>query len=599
MSDTPTVLPGLLAIDFESYYDNVVSAKPLGQRGYFEHPRFDAYLVTVYGFLLDGTLVNWAGHPTEFDWASIAGEGYVWISHNAAFDANLYRSLVNKGTLAPLFPEEWNCTADMAAYCGLPRSLANACRVGLGIDVSKETRSLMKGQRWEDMSEEFQKEVLEYATLDSLYCYMLWATFSDRWPEHERRLSRLTYDMGWEGVPVDKEGLETSVALLKERLAALERDIPWVNEPKAPLMSPKRLAAWCDEKGIPGPPSTSGVDPAAEEWMAKYPGTPLEALITIRRINKLLKSIEAMQRRVIGSRLHYELKYFGAHTGRDSGGGGWNSQNIPRVELFGVNVRSLIKADRDHMFVISDLSQIEPRCLHYLARDWELLDWIRRIGDAGDVYEAQARSWGMWTKDEPLKGNDDALRHKIKTCSLGLGYGTGWSKFATIAKIPPAEARQLVNFYRKKNPKILALWKMLDQGLKRSALRKETFEVTLPSGRSLLYRDPKDRDGEVTATIMRNGAPMRVRLWGSAIAENVTQALARDVFMANVLALKDAGYKVIMRIHDEVVVEIPRGSDEEMSLAAKEVRRIMSTAPGWISQLPLNAGGEVSEVYKK
>lgn len=604
-SDDPRTIapptPGVIAIDFETYYDDEVSIKPLGTRGYFTHPKFEAYLVSIYGVHPDKTPIEWAGAPTDFPWASIATNDHTWVSHNANFDANLFRALIEKGEVPDIWPREWNCTADLAAYCGLPRTLAGACLKGLGIDVSKETRSLMKGQRWEEMDEGFQKAVLQYATLDSVYCYMLWSVFADRWPDAERRFSRLTHLMGWEGVPVDEDAIEEAIGALLKAREEQENLIPWKDEPKTPLMSPKRLYEWCSEKGIPVPPSTSGKHLETIKWMEHHPGTPLEAVITIRRVNKLLRSVEAMWRRTIDGRLYYDLKYFGAHTGRDSGAGGWNSQNMPRKKLFGVNVRSLIKAPPGKKLIISDLSQIEPRCLHYLARDWALLDILEKGGEEYDFYEAQARVWGMWTKDEPLKGNDDALRHQFKTYSLGLGYGTGPAKFKVLAGISAKEAERLVALYRRKNPKIIKLWRMLDGGFKRSALKEEDYEVTLPGGRVIRYRDPKidPRSGDASAVIMRNGAPMRVRLWGSAIAENITQALARDVFRDGVLRLTDAGFRVILRVHDEAVIEIEEETEEKMRLAAAEVKRIMSTAPDWIPNLPLGAGGEISDVYKK
>lgn len=104
------------AIDFESYYSKECSIKTLGPLGYFSHPDFDAYMVSVVAD--DG--FTFVGHPKDFDWSLI--EGQIVISHNASFDETLYLYGVTQNWWPEAKAAEWHCTADMAAYCGLPRS---------------------------------------------------------------------------------------------------------------------------------------------------------------------------------------------------------------------------------------------------------------------------------------------------------------------------------------------------------------------------------------------------------------------------------------------------------------------------------------------
>ena len=152
------------AVDFETYYDKDCSIRTLGPLGYFAHPDFDAYMVSVVGD--DGT--EFVGHPKDFDWSTL--DNNIVLSHNASFDETLYLFGITKGWWSECSPAHWYCTADMAAHCGLPRSLKGASSVALGAEVDKETRDNMKGKQWESMPEDFKKEVSEYALKDSEPC---------------------------------------------------------------------------------------------------------------------------------------------------------------------------------------------------------------------------------------------------------------------------------------------------------------------------------------------------------------------------------------------------------------------------------------------
>ena len=144
------------AVDFETYYDKKCSIRTLGVMGYFTHPDFDAYLVSVVGS--DG--YEFVGNPRDFDWSML--EDQLVLSHNASFDETLYLFGAKQGWWPLVSAKEWHCTADLAAYCGHPRSLKKASAEVLDVDLSKATRDNMRGKRWDSMTPEFQKEVLEY-----------------------------------------------------------------------------------------------------------------------------------------------------------------------------------------------------------------------------------------------------------------------------------------------------------------------------------------------------------------------------------------------------------------------------------------------------
>jgi DNA polymerase len=306
--------------------------------------------------------------------------------------------------------------------------------------------------------------------------------------------------------------------------------------------------------------------------------------------------------------MSYGLKYGGAHTLRDSGDSGLNVQNLPKGEVCGVDVRAKIKAPEGFTFAIADLSQIEPRCLHWLANDEITLKYIREVPD---LYEAQARAWGIYSAEGSLAKNAPATRFLMKQLALGLGYGMGAKRFADVADMPLAEAERLTELYRKKNPLVLALWKSLEKSMGDAARHptEKLFLINLPSGRSISYRDVARMGDEAAsktgterpkvglrAEIPRAGKLMRLGFWGGVLTENLVQATARDVFMSQCLAIEQAGIPVLMRVHDEVVCLVPESEAEEK---LRQIISIMSTPPAWADGLPLSAAGSLSKTYKK
>lgn len=277
-----------------------------------------------------------------------------------------------------------------------------------------------------------------------------------------------------------------------------------------------------------------------------------------------------------------------------------NCQNIPKGEVAGVDIRNLIEAPAGNTLVICDLAQIEARCLPYLAKDHDLL---KLIASGIDIYEAHARISMGYNDPRPLKDVDPKMRQMAKVRVLGLGYGTGAAKFQVIAKIMAGldislqEAQETVQAYRDSNPKITALWRKMDRELRIATdPNDKTLIVPLPSGRDLVYRDVRRVTGNIVAKMPRLGKLMDVKLYGSLVVENLTQALARDVFMDRCMALEDAGYEILMRIHDEVVVLVDE-ADAESDRAT--IEQIMSTPPLWASDLPLGAEAIVSKHYRK
>lgn len=127
--------------------------------------------------------------------------------------------------------------------------------------------------------------------------------------------------------------------------------------------------------------------------------------------------------------------------------------------------------------------------------------------------------------------------------------------------------------------------------------------VRLPSGKFLTYFEPyvsadnvlsysgeATEDGKTTARVWT-----RVYTYGGKLIENATQALAGDVLKYNFPAVEQAGYEIVLTVHDEDVTETPDTPDYN----AEALSRIIATVPPWAEGMPLDAAGFEAQRYKK
>jgi DNA polymerase I-like protein with 3'-5' exonuclease and polymerase domains len=581
----------ICSIDFESYYDNDISVSTMGAWHYARAT--DIYLVSMAGD--DG--LRFVGHPKDAPWDQV--DGQTWIMHNAGFDLTLVECLIEKKVIPPVKAEAVHDTADMTAYLGYPRSLKEASHHLLGTEVSKDVRNKMKKKQWAAMTPEFQEEVRKYALGDAENTLNLWLKHADKWPDQEKEVSRLTREMTMRGVPVNTKKLLLAEKILERASIISRNSLPW--HPSRPALSLDAVREECKKCGIWAPDSFAEKEEEAQRWEEEFADKFqwVKAMREHRKANKHLKTIKTMLVRARpDGRMGYDLKYFGATTGRDSGSGGWNAQNLPRDVVAGVDIRSMIEAPEGKTLVVCDLSQIEARCILHLAKDQATLDVLRT---GVDVYEAHARATMGYTDPRPLKDVDKGLRQLAKARVLGLGFGCGSRKFRLVAKmmagleISEEEAERVVTDYRNSNPAIVRLWLRAEKKLRDS--EGTHLIIELPSKRGLVYRDVKG-GFDSSGLIPRNGKMMRCKLYGGLLTENATQAFARDVFMDRVVALSGKGYEVIMRVHDEAVclVEADEASAEQARL---DIQTIMSTPPEWCKSLPMGAEATVMRYYAK
>ena len=329
----PPFFIDMIAIDFETYYDKDYSIKNMGGDLYCRDPRFDPYMVSLYGEGFD-----YVGPTEDAPWDKISPTQN-FVAHNAAFDSLVFEAAQRMGRIPKHINPIWDCSANLCVYIQAPRSLKGASEQMLGVAPDKTVRDNMKGRTWTDLTETELKALIEYARLDSVYCHQLWEKYHKYWPKHERDLARHTMLSGQHGVYVDQVKLVNSLEKLKVRKQEAEDLIPWAEKANT-VASLKLLKEYCQNQGIEVPKSTNQNDAECLAWEDKYGKEypVVGALRDWRKANRIVRLLETIQYRVRDDgTMPFNLKYFGAAaTGRWSGDAGLNMQNLPRGEVFGI-----------------------------------------------------------------------------------------------------------------------------------------------------------------------------------------------------------------------------------------------------------------------
>jgi hypothetical protein len=324
-------------LDFESYYKKgSIDIRTMGAYNYLRHPAQDIYLVSAVAMGIE-----WVGHPKDFDWNLTNGK--LLIAHNAAFDKLVYERLQQLGIIpAGVHPKGWQCSANLAAFLQVPRDLASASKFLLGKTVDKSVRSNMNGKYVKDLSTEEYQALLDYGLQDSVNGWELWTKYSPQWPEAEQRFSQHTIKMCHRGIQVDLPMLDASITNLEGQALAQLEQLPWVREGTAKPLSKPALDAACRAEEVEPPKSWAMGNEEANAWFEKYADQfPFAmAVRQFRRMNSLKKKLAGIKLRTRSDgRFLYEQKYCGASTGRDSGAGGINMQNLHKDEIFDIDVR--------------------------------------------------------------------------------------------------------------------------------------------------------------------------------------------------------------------------------------------------------------------
>lgn len=650
----------LLFLDTETYSPESLSGgSGVGAYKYAEHPEA---AVALMAYALDDAPVRVLGEPGDDpdEWSEYAelfrmlqDPGYLKIAHNAAFDrVQLSAYVCGRGTGRFLHPAQWADTMHIAALSGLPRGL-DALAAALGVEgkdsagpalirrfavPQRATKKRAAGRIYGSQEPEKWAEYEHYCAQDV-------ETLRDVWHALEADPYAVTHLGGVErevevcSELVDDRGLPVDRSLVTDAMAAERRA-------RAALYGQLQ-----EITGLENPASTQQLS-----WWLRGSCARLADLADVRRgtLEALLEDPEGLPGNVVkalrlrvdlartsGRKLHVLdratgahdrirgcFQYAGAHTGRWAGRLA-QPQNLPREQLpAGESVESVQATIRRRgqvpqttvaalvrpsfgrppvtSILVCDYSSIEAIVLAWLAREQWVIDAYR---EKRDLYVETASRMSASVGHE-------MSRQEGKVALLGAGYGSGVTGLRTFAGSEPTDEQlqTQINAWRAANPSIVALWYRLEEEFKSGgpiihAPQRDVRVLTLPSGRCLTYRG-------VHATLNRWGRPSvafhdpvkkhDVETYGGRLAENLTQAVARDVLAAALVRLQGAGFKVVGHVHDEVIIEGPGSwvdADGTPTLeggrAFAEVRRLMTEPNPWSTTLPLRAAGAVMARYGK
>lgn len=174
--------------------------------------------------------------------------------------------------------------------------------------------------------------------------------------------------------------------------------------------------------------------------------------------------------------------------------------------------------------------------------------------------------------------------------------------------------------WRRRHPATAALWKGLEEAAFDAVVspgqvygyngcdfivRRGFLWMRLPSERCLAYGAPKVQDrkqpwGDTKATVTCLGVNSTTKKWeryplyGGLLTENAVQAIARDLMANGMLKAEEAGYPIILTVHDEAAAEVEEGFG-----SVKEFEDLLCDLPDWATGIPLVAEGYEARRYRK
>ena len=577
-------------------------------------------------------------------------------AYNAQFERVCLSRLLGYPTGKYIEPQSWYCTMVWAATLGLPLSLEKVGEV-LGLEkqklsVGKELIRYFCRPCEPSSSNGGRTRNLPYHDRGK------WATFKaynkrdvETEMEIQRRLSAFPVsEREWENYHLDQRindyGIALDMDFVEHAIRCDEVNTGSATEKAKALTgidnpnSPAQLKAWLVEQGQ----VVESLSKAEVSRLLQDATGNIEEILRLRQelAKSSVKKYIAMKN-VVGSdaRARGLIQFYGANrTGRYAGRL-IQVQNLPQNHLDDLpGVRELVRSDsysrieakygnipnvlselirtafvpkQGSRFIVADFSAIEARVIAWFAGE----EWRLRVFEEGkDIYCASASQ--MFHVPVEKNGVNGHLRQKGKIAELALGYGGSVGALkamgATAMGIPEAELKPLVDAWRSSNPNITKFWWSVDRAVKYVVSTKQPYSgyglkfsyekgilfIELPSGRRLAYVRPRmgvNNFGSDCVTYEGLGSAKkweRIESYGPKFVENIVQATARDILAEAMQRLSRAGFKITMHIHDEVVLEVPRGVS-----SVEEVCSIMGETPAWAEGLNLRADGYECEFYKK
>jgi DNA polymerase I len=254
-------------------------------------------------------------------------------------------------------------------------------------------------------------------------------------------------------------------------------------------------------------------------------------------------------------RVHTSFSQATAATGRLSSSDP-NLQNVPIRTEVGREIRRAFVAERDHLLISADYSQIELRVLAHLAGEESLIEAFRK---GEDIHDRTALA--VFGPDSGLSKHE--LRRRAKIINYALLYGKTAFTLSKDINVSKEEAQAFIDAYFAGFP---AVRKFLDDTIDHA---RATGVVMTMFGRRRLVPDINNRNGMVRSAAERVAVNMPIQ----GTAADILKRAMIDVHAALGLtdsANPDARARMILTVHDELLFEVKKEAADEVAALVRE-----------------------------
>ena len=428
-----------------------------------------------------------------------------------------------------------------------------------------------KGTRQLTMDQVNIESVKEYAAEDADITLQIKQAL---WPELEKQglvelystieepMIEVLAAMELEGVKVDTQQLADYAVELNAELAKLEAEIrELADEPTLNINSARQLGEVLFAKlRITDKPKMTKTRQFSteEEYLQGFAGKHriVDLILRYRGVKKLISTyVEALPQLVnsVTGHIHTSFNQAVTATGRLSSTNP-NLQNIPVRDDMGRRIRkAFVPSDGQHLLLSADYSQVELRLMAHLSGDSSLIEAFQQ---GEDIHAATAAK--LFHKEIAEVTSDE--RRKAKTANFGIIYGISAFGLAQRLDIPRKEAKELIDGYFESYPKVK---EYMERAV---ADAREKGYVTTAFGRRRILRDIESRNAVARGVAERNA--INAPIQGSA-ADIMKLAMVEIYRRFRAEGIRS---KMILQVHDEVIVDMLR---EEQEAVIRIVREAM------------------------
>lgn len=595
-----------IAIDTETYYDEVLSYANMHYVPYCMHSRLENIFLVSYISSKDGNPV--ALPPEKIDWDFIFSHD-TFVFANAIVELCVLCRLVQLGVIPRgLFPEEFEDTYynfwkrkkcyDISAYAasvGYERNLENLSKLILGKELDKDIRKNMKRVTKEQVLND--PACIEYAKQDAVVTYTLFRHFEptlrgDAEMDNFDRILRQELTP-W---PVDITKICNNVERLEEEV---EEEMKKLGLTK---LSSAQLRKGLENKGIFYYGDSFGAtNKEFLEFCEKHPeASSFNSILSKNRTASVLKKLLM---NCWGSNLYAAQKYYGTKTGRPSGTSGFNIFNLSKHDQddkpWVAALRDIFP--KDVLIYSYDLNSIEANYVLFTFA----LDAYHELksGKCSDLYEVAARRFYNYSDPAPLKSNEK-LRNMYKPMFLGHVY-QGFFAIMEATGLSKYEMSRYTKSVRQ-SLGLEEIWDNIQQKFVLAVSREED-EITFPlknGRRDVIFYDPqmyyrKDyMDRNVQAFRVRNwkGQRGRVKMFPGKVVENMAQHECACIFQDSLSSLERYTAKnSFITCYDSANFFV--GSEHQAKWLEEKRQEVFGHGLEWLPGFKLEAEGEIKTTF--